>query len=363
MVARLRRGGFTLIELLVVIAIIGILIALLLPAVQKVREAANRAKCANNLKQIGIAAHNFEDTQGKLPPGQLGVLPNGAIGGANNPDYYQEIGCLVWLLPHFEADNVFRPLTVNFDLKYPPLGTKNPSTAYYRRNPDWTMAQSRLTTLQCPSDPTLNETLSGNPHGVAILMHCWDKTVTIYYFLAPADNQPEGRTNYSGSAGALGDTQQTSDSPNTCKDDFPSGGVDLTKYRGIFYNRSQTSLSKIPDGTSSTLMFGEGIGGDADAGEQRKWAWSWAGVGAVPTKFGIGQAGQPYGNSKPGASWSNFSSRHPTGANFCFADGSVRMLRFGATTVRTPKCSSDWYLFNSLAGTQDGTPTNSNSLE
>jgi prepilin-type processing-associated H-X9-DG protein len=128
----------------------------------------------------------------------------------------------------------------------------------------------------------------------------------------------------------------------------------------MFYNRSRTDLSKIPDGTSTTLMFGEGIGADADFGKARNWAWSWAGVGAVATKFGLGQPGFPYGNSLPGASWSNFSSRHQTGVNFCFGDGSVRMVRFGATTIRTPKCSADWYLFNALAGTQDGVVTTNN---
>jgi prepilin-type N-terminal cleavage/methylation domain-containing protein/prepilin-type processing-associated H-X9-DG protein len=349
---RLCRSGFTLIELLVVIAIIGILIALLLPAVQKVREAANRAKCANNLKQLGIAAHAFEDAFGHLPPANLGPLPNGVLTAAN-ADKFQEIGSIPWLLPHLEADTIRRQMTVKFDLKYPPVGTIDTSIVYWQRTADWTMAQSWMTILNCPSDPGLNERLSGSPHGVAATMHCWDVSVTIIYFFPPFDQHPEGRTNYAGVAGALGGTEQTVD-PNTCPGDFPTGGVDNTKYRGLFYNRSSSSLSRVPDGTSSTLMFGEGIGSDADVGTARNWAWSWAGVGGVPTKFGIGRPGFPYGNSLPGASWSNFSSRHPSGANFCFADGSVRMLRFGATTVRKPNCSGDWYLFNALAGTQDG---------
>ena len=110
-------------------------------------------------------------------------------------------------------------------------------------------------------------------------------------------------------------------------------------------------------------MFGEGIGAGTDKGQSRDFAWSWMGVGAVATKFGLGQPGYPYGTingvSNLGTSWSNFSSRHPTGVNFCFADGSVRMLRFGATTMRKPDCSSDWYLLQSLAGIQDGVVTTS----
>jgi prepilin-type N-terminal cleavage/methylation domain-containing protein/prepilin-type processing-associated H-X9-DG protein len=361
MKTRLRRSAFTLIELLVVIAIIGILIGLLLPAVQKVREAANRTSCTNNLKQIGLAAHNYQDSFGTLPPGELGPIPNQGYPGAGgnaDPSQYQQVGCLAFLLPYIEADNIYRILTINWDLNWPSGGLSN--AAYWTNGkPDWTIAaQTQIKMFKCPSD-NVDENLvtNGNGHGVAILQHHFDVWAIIYTFSPPNDQLPAGRSNYAGCAGACGKDASKAD-PNSCD----GAGADLTKYEGIFTNRSRNSLGSIPDGTSTTLMFGEGIGGDTDKGHTRDFAWSWIGVGEVATKFGLGQPGYPYGNSLPGTSWSNFSSRHPGGVNFCFADGSVRMLRFGATTIRKPTCSSDWYLLQALAGIKDGVVT-TNGLE
>ena len=138
MVRSVRRSGFTLIELLVVIAIIGILVGLLLPAVQKVREAASRTQCSNNLKQIALASHGYADVHGFLPPGQLGPYPDVGIGVP--PFNAQFVGVFAYLLPYVEQDNTYRLLMQDLPNDY-----LNPSAVYralvelrlrYRRRPD-----------------------------------------------------------------------------------------------------------------------------------------------------------------------------------------------------------------------------------
>jgi prepilin-type N-terminal cleavage/methylation domain-containing protein len=161
---RSPRGqpGFTLIELLVVIAIIAILIGLLVPAVQKVREAAARVKCANNMKQFGLAVHNCNDTQGRLPP------QSATFAGA----YYAPL--FFHMLPYIEQDNVWRmatyldysaqvgtaapnpATTVNIGVIWPTWDSVNTGNNTFLR-------QTRISIYQCPSDPSLNNGLDWQP--------------------------------------------------------------------------------------------------------------------------------------------------------------------------------------------------------
>src|SRR5437879_3153828 len=153
------RPGFTLIELLVVIAIIAVLIGLLLPAVQKVREAAQRMGCQNNLKQIGLAAHHYDNVYGKLPPGCLGPMKWTDL--IQDPAE-QDVGCLLFLLPFLELENISKPLLVSRDPK-----TLGPP--YWSLNPDWTLAQTQIQTFQCPSDQ-VNESVG---MGVGVLLRTY----------------------------------------------------------------------------------------------------------------------------------------------------------------------------------------------
>jgi len=337
-----KRSAFTLIELLVVIAIIAILIGLLLPAVQKVREAAFRTQCQNHLKQLGIAAHNYHSAFSCMPPGYAGPEPNIHYPGSGHLNG-RKIGVLVFLLPYVEQDNVAKAM---------PILTNPAATTDWWMNPDWTAAHTQIKPYTCPAD-AYDHTDS------AAFLHTYDPTgvgtnpaygSVMYYYPGYA---ALGKSNYAGVAGALG---------KDCHPASPSDGpgADLSRYEGIFTNNSRTRIVQITDGASNTLMFGEGLGGGdpypANTGNL-KVKWTWAGIGALGTKFGLRA---PVNAGGPG--WQFYSSRHPGVVQFCFGDGSVRPVAFSTTDVRNPTSpGSPWYLLQALAGMRDN-EVNSNSL-
>jgi prepilin-type N-terminal cleavage/methylation domain-containing protein/prepilin-type processing-associated H-X9-DG protein len=366
-----RRSAFTLIELLVVIAIIAVLIGLLLPAVQKVREAANRMSCSNNLKQIATAAHNYHSTYATLPPGYSGPKPNVDYpdpGNLNNatvvgPDNAKWIGVLVYLLPYMEQDNIYKQLLTASggygERPGDPTGIDNPP-AWWTTNPDWTLAHTQIKSYLCPSDEPPGGTLSG---GSCALMHSYRPPgvpvgeaagTVMYYFPGVSDL---GKTNYTGVAGPGWD-HGTLRAPSSLNATY-------RPYTGVFNNRSKVVLGNIYDGTSNTLMFGEGRGG-SDSSGIRDFQWTWVGTGAIATFRGICD-GPPGSATAP--NWAGFSSYHAGVVQFAFADGSVRGLKPGSSAARNPSTgasgtpSPDWWAFQSLAGKADGETRDTSGLQ
>jgi prepilin-type N-terminal cleavage/methylation domain-containing protein len=344
-----RRSAFTLIELLVVIAIIGILIALLLPAVQKIREAAARMSCSNNLKQIGLAAHNYQGQNGCLPPGYNGCIPNihyntPAWTAAGIPQAHWT-GSLVYLLPYVEQTAIYNQLVT--------MNISTYTSYWWNTNPDWTLAHTQIKGFQCPSDTLPGSPLTG---GACALLHTYSPSgnpgntaygAVLYYFPGVTDL---GKTNYTGVMGACG-----ANAINSSPSDGP--GVDLSLYEGVFTNNSSTKIEHIRDGSSQTLLFGEGLGGTKYGA--RDFQWTWMGTGALMTKFGMNHSN---GNGTYDG-WNYFSSGHQGIVQFCWGDGSVRGVKPGNTAQRNPTSpGSDWYLFQQMGGKADGQSADTSSL-
>lgn len=293
--------AFTLIELLVVVAVIGVLVALILPAVQSAREAARRTQCTNNIKQLALAAHNHETTHRKFPPGYIGEMPAKPQMDASNNSY---VGHLVFLMPSLEATEIYNLWSAKRDLNLEKLHVPNDprfmrwsNGSYPNGDSLWEELQFRLSVLLCPSDNAYD-----NASSTVTELRTTKTTGAMHGFAEPSEL---GRTNYLGCAGQLG-----------------VGVASRDKNKGIFYNRSRTRTADITDGLSNTIMFGEVTGSFSDPlrGSGRLRSISWVAGGQWTEWF---RAVYKYGHQKR---IERFSAMHPDIIMYAMADASVRAI-------------------------------------
>jgi prepilin-type N-terminal cleavage/methylation domain-containing protein/prepilin-type processing-associated H-X9-DG protein len=306
-----RKRGFTLIELLVVIAIIAVLIALLLPAVQSAREAARRAQCTNNLKQLALAANNYESTNLTFPGGSYSNYNGGPPTAADSNcqsgiapcDFPENFSCFVRMLPFTEQAPMFN--SVNFNL----------TSSNYE---NLTIFGVRLSVLTCPSD-TKNDPVALNPTTP-------NSSFNLIRGTLPPGNWMECYSSYAGNAGTWDFGFATWKGPNI-----------FAMYNGTIYNDSSVKVSGVTDGTSNTFLFAEHSHAMAVLNDPYYYVSdnSWQSGRWYDTLFAteypmtinlqgnLNAANGPFGYYAITVA----NSLHPGGANFAFCDGSVHFIK------------------------------------
>ncbi len=308
---RARRKAFTLIELLVVIAIIAVLIALLLPAVQAAREAARRAQCVNNMKQLGIAAHNHHDINGRLPYGI-----NEALYAIQNKDATIDAASpfgpnwAIYLLPYMEQQNLYNSCNVG---SYPgPNASFTASKTFSNFDLSWratTVIGAVLSTLLCPTDKGSAQPYS-DPAGIAPPDKNWARgNYAANNGTTDADHTVGGQ-DYGGHSNYYGGKTAT-------WGDGPKKGM-----MGINYG---LNFASVLDGLSNTVMFNEVRIGVTSADHRGTWA-----LGCAAFWYpGIGSGTGMGCINDPGAvnAAAQARSLHPGGVNATFGDGSVKFIK------------------------------------
>ena len=322
---RNRASGFTLIELLVVIAIIAVLIALLLPAVQSAREAARRAQCTNNLKQVALAANNYESTNLCFPGGSYSNY-NGGNGSCSSGvvtcKYPENFSVFVRMLGFTEQAPMYN--AVNFNLTS-------------SNNENITIAGVRLATLVCPSD-SANDSI--------VIATTTPGTSFNQVFPTPAGTWMQAFSSYAGCVGTFGNGGYIT----------AYGPAEFLSYNGVVYNDSTVKIASITDGTSNTMLFGEHshknlqtfdptFGNSDNSWQSGRWYDTLFST-MYPLNMKVPVPGTPGATFLSGNNNYYYptiaTSLHPGGGNFAFCDGSVRFIKDSINSwAQTQKVSAN----------------------